>query len=316
MSDLRRNVKDSVFTALFESKSRVHQLYLDIHPEDKDVREEDIEVVTLQAVLMTGLYNDLGFLVRDKLIMLVEAQSSYPANIAVRLLMYLGKTYGEYIEQHHINVYSPTAATLPRPEFYTIYTGGKEVPDVLTLSSHFDGESDAAELKVRVLRGNGAGGVLDQYIAFCKIHDEQVTLYGRTEEAAKEIMRACLEQNVLVPFIQEHEKEVSSIMTRLFSEEKLQEIHDINLRKEAMQVGHQEGRKEGLEEGLERGHEMGRKEGHKEGHKEGLEEGVQAMVRTLRRLKLGPATVVESLIQDFGLTKDEAEAKVQSYWRI
>ena len=80
------------------------------------------------------------------------------------------------------------------------------------------------------------------------------------------------------------EKGVSGIMTRLFSEEKLQEIHDINV----MQQGEQKG----------------------------LEKGIQAMVRTLRCLKLSPVTVVESLVDNFGLTKDEAEAKVQAYWGI
>ena len=44
------------------------------------------------------MYNDVGFLVGNRLIALVEAQSSRPENIVVRFLLYLGETYHRYID--------------------------------------------------------------------------------------------------------------------------------------------------------------------------------------------------------------------------
>ena len=49
------------------------QLYLALHPEDADVKESDFKLVTLENVLTTGFYNDLGIQVRNRLILLVEA---------------------------------------------------------------------------------------------------------------------------------------------------------------------------------------------------------------------------------------------------
>lgn len=41
----------------------------------KDVTEQDCKLITLENVISTGIYNDLGFQVRDKLFLLVEAIS-------------------------------------------------------------------------------------------------------------------------------------------------------------------------------------------------------------------------------------------------
>lgn len=93
MPDMRRAVKDSVFTYLFKQPEYTRQLYLALHPEDTDVTEQDCKLVTLENVLSTGLYNDLGIQVRDKLLLLVEAQSTFSANLALRMLLYLAATY-------------------------------------------------------------------------------------------------------------------------------------------------------------------------------------------------------------------------------
>lgn len=40
------------------------------------------------------------------------------------------------------------------------------------------------------------------------------------------------------------------------------------------------------------------------------------MVRALHRLNLDQPLVVESLIESFDLTEDEAKAKAQAYWSV
>ena len=69
----KRDIKDSVFTFLFSDLEYTKQLYLALHPEDTTVQADDIKLVTLENILAIGQYNDLGFQVRDKLILMVEA---------------------------------------------------------------------------------------------------------------------------------------------------------------------------------------------------------------------------------------------------
>ena len=65
------------------------------------------------------------------------------------------------------------AVTIPRPELYVVYTGNrKDIPEVLYLSDLYEGNG-SAEVEVKVLRGNGTGDIVDQYVRFCKIADEE-----------------------------------------------------------------------------------------------------------------------------------------------
>lgn len=67
MPEMKCAVKDSVFTYLFKQPEYTRLLYLALHPEDEDVTEQDCKLITLENVISTGIYNDLGFQVRDKL---------------------------------------------------------------------------------------------------------------------------------------------------------------------------------------------------------------------------------------------------------
>ena len=82
--------KDSVFYNLFQIKENVLQLYKELHPEDKDIKVNDIKLKTLTAIFVNYLYNDLGFMVNRKgvphYIILVEAQSKWNRNITMRIL--------------------------------------------------------------------------------------------------------------------------------------------------------------------------------------------------------------------------------------
>ena len=249
MPEPKRDIKDSVFTFLFSDIEYTKQLYLSLHPEDTDIRDEDFRLVTLENILAIGQYNDLGFPVRDKLILLVEAQSTFSPNIPLRMLMYLAKTYNEYIEEHQLSLYREKKVSIPRPELYVIYTGEKEAPDILRLSDMYEG-SGSADLTVRVLRDGQPGDILSQYVDFCQVANEQVSLYGRTDEALMSTIQLCLEQGILVPFLDSRKKEVVDIMTRLFSQEKAWEMELAAHAREEREEGRKEGREEGEQMGM------------------------------------------------------------------
>lgn len=237
MAEPKRTIKDSMFTFLFGEPEYTMELYQTLHPEDTTVKDSDVKLVTLQNVLADGIYNDLGFQVRDKLILLVEAQSTFSENIPLRMLLYLAETYKDYVEEHKLSLYRERKVLIPRPELYVVYTGNKKaVPDKLKLSSLFEGDG-SVELSVKVLRDDGKGSIVDQYIAFSKIVDEQVKLHGRTDTALYETLRICRERKILKPFLDSREKEVVDIMTTLFDQEKVMEIELYNLAQEKLNEG-------------------------------------------------------------------------------
>ncbi|MCR4605240.1 MAG: hypothetical protein K5639_04490 [Eubacterium sp.] len=69
-------VKDSVFSDFFGMPENLFELYKTLHPEDNESVIDDLKDVTIKNVLVNDLYNDLGFRVRDRLLILIEAQST------------------------------------------------------------------------------------------------------------------------------------------------------------------------------------------------------------------------------------------------
>lgn len=134
----KRKIRDSVFTNLFQDKKYLLQLYQALHPEDREVTEDEIEDVTIKNVLVDTAYNDLGFSVGNRLMILVESQSTFTFNIIIRALMYLIQTYHEYFKRTDQNLYGSKKVTIPKPELYMIFTGErKDIPDTMFLKKGF-----------------------------------------------------------------------------------------------------------------------------------------------------------------------------------
>lgn len=91
-----------------------------MHPEDTESKEEDLTIVTLENIMAGGIYNDLGFCLNDKLIFLIEAQSSWTMNMLVRVLIYLVKSYQDYIIRKDQDIYVSKEISLPKPELYLV----------------------------------------------------------------------------------------------------------------------------------------------------------------------------------------------------
>ena len=213
--------KDSVFTSLFREPKYLLQLYQALHPEDHEATEDSIKNVTITNVLLDQYYNDVGFQIGEKIVILVEQQSSWSINIVVRCLLYLAQTYQEYFESTKQNVYGSKKLELPRPEVYVIYTGNRKTrPEYLYLSKEFFGGDDSVlDVKVKMIYDGKEGDIINQYVTFTKIYNEQVKLHGRTREAVLETIRICKDQNVLSEYLSGREKEVVDIMMTLFNEE-------------------------------------------------------------------------------------------------
>ncbi len=116
----KRTAKNSVFLDLFQNKSYLLKLYKTLHPEDTMATEDSLTDVTIENVLTDNLYNDLGFIVNNKLMILIEAQSTWTMNILVRVLLYLAQSYHEYFQRTSQNYYKSKKVKMPKPELYVI----------------------------------------------------------------------------------------------------------------------------------------------------------------------------------------------------
>ena len=248
-----------VVTSLFREPKYLLQLYQALHPEDHEATEESIRNVTITNVLLDQYYNDVGFQVGEKLVILVEQQSSWSINIVVRCLLYLAQTYQEYFESTKQNVYGSKKLELPRPEMYVIFTGNRRTkPEYLSLSKEFFGGDDSVlDVKVKMIYDGKEGDIINQYVAFTRIYNEQVKLHGRTREAVLETIRICKDQNVLREYLSGREKEVVDIMMTLFNEEYILKTYVESREKEAAMEGEKRGSEKAKMETAQRMYEMG-----------------------------------------------------------
>ncbi|NBH82265.1 hypothetical protein D7X88_04335 [bacterium C-53] len=219
----KRTAKNSVFLDLFQNKRYLLKLYKTLHPEDTTATEDSLTDVTITNVLTDNLYNDLGFIANNKLMILVEAQSTWTVNILVRVLLYLAQSYHEYFQRTSQDYYKSRKVRIPKPELYVIFTGNKgRKPDRILLSEEFFKGADIdIEVKAKVIYESDTDDIINQYIIFCKVFNEQTKQHGMTQKAVTETIRICKDRNVLREYLAQREKEVVTIMMSLFNEEQI-----------------------------------------------------------------------------------------------
>ena len=185
--------------------------------------EDEIEDITIKHVLVDADYNDLGFSVGNRLMILIESQSTWTLNIIIRALMYLIQTYHDYFKRTNQNLYGSKKVNMPIPELYVIFTGErKNIPDTISLSKEFFGGAEIAiDVEVKVLYQENEKDIIGQYIIFSKVYNEQRKLYGKTKQAVTETIRICKDRNVLKEYLESREQEVVDIMMTLFDDEQI-----------------------------------------------------------------------------------------------
>ena len=294
---MKRTIKASVFSDLFGDKKYLLQLYRTLHPEDTTATETDLTDITIENVMVDGLYNDLGFMVSNRLMVLLEAQSTWTENILVRALLYTAKTWQKHLSCLGENLYASRRVKLSEPELYVIYTGDrKNRPSELSLSKvFFDSKECAIEVRAKVIYGEGKEDIITQYVTFCKALKEQVKLHGMTRKALRETIRICKDRGVLREYLEKREVEVMDIMTMLFDQETVTNAY-IN---DVLRQGRAEGRAEG------------KKEGRAEGRKEG---NLQGFVNACRDFGISRDEAVARVTRMFNFPETDARVEVDRYW--
>ncbi len=89
----------------------------------------------------------------------------------------------------------------------------------------FSGADIDIEVKAKVIYESDTEDIINQYILFCKVFDEQRKLYGMTERTVRETIRICKDRNVLKEYLMNREMEVVTIMMSLFDNEQIMKTY-------------------------------------------------------------------------------------------
>jgi predicted transposase/invertase (TIGR01784 family) len=274
--NVNRKHKASMFSSLFGNPDVLRELYSAIEgiPIPPDI---PIDINTLSGVLYKDRENDLSFLIDNRLVVLIEHQSTINNNIPLRLLIYIAYIYKMIVKKK--NLYQKKLKKIPFPEFIVLYNGNDKYPDhaELRLSDAFKGvkglkfaDTIPLELKVQVYNINHGHNsdilkkceTLDNYSFFIDKIREYLKNGLKLEEAINNAIVYCIENNILKDYLEKHGSEAYNM---IFSEWNWDE---------ALEVAHEEGWEDGLEEGLEKGREEGREEGMELAARNALSKGI------------------------------------------
>jgi predicted transposase/invertase (TIGR01784 family) len=267
MENVNREHKNSVFSALFSDPDVLRELYSAIEgvaiPPDTPV-----DINTLTDVLYKDQINDVSFTIDNRLVVLVEHQSTINDNIPLRLLMYIARIYEKIVNRKKL--YQAKLEKIPTPEFIVLYNGKYKYPDYsqLKLSDAFknieglklaDGNAIPLELIVQVYNVNRGHNpeilkrceTLDGYSVFMGKIREFKKKEKSLEKALKYAIEYCIGKNVLKEFLEDHASEVLNMLLTEWNQDEAIEV----AREEAYEDGREEGRGEGLEQGREEGRE-------------------------------------------------------------
>jgi len=257
MEKVNRTHKNSVFSSLFSDPDILRELYSAIEgitiPPDISIK-----INTLKDVLYKDQINDLSFTIDNRLVVLIEHQSTVNENIPLRLLMYIARVYEKIIKRR--KRYQNKLEKIPKPEFIVLYNGKENYDDYkeLKLSDAFKDVEDLKlsgrdtiplELIVQVYNVNHGHNseilkkseTLDGYSIFIDKIREYQKKRNSLEKAAKSAINYCIKNNILKDYLEANASEVLNMLLGAWNWDT------------AKEVWQEEAREEGLEEGLEKG---------------------------------------------------------------
>ena len=243
-----REYKDSLFRMLFADRAKAAELYNAI--KGTNYTADDIKIYTLETPLFFGgLRNDVAFTIGNKLIILVEHQSSLNPNMALRLLLYIALIYEILINKKAM--YKTKRMSIANPEFYVIYNGKEDYPEktIMKLSDLYEvrGVENNLELIVTVYNVNKGcnekmmdqSSTLSEYATFvAKVREYEEGGIELTESLERAI-EDCIKDDILREFLQRYGGEVVNALYRewnlddakeVWAEERSEEIAENFLR--------------------------------------------------------------------------------------
>ncbi len=286
MENIKRNSKDSIFRNIFKEKENLVDLYYDIS--GNILKADDIRVLDLENYILNSLKNDLSFLTSDnKLIVLIEHQSSVNYNMDIRLLLYYSRLLEKYInERYERGLHTSKKIELPSAEFYILYNGKTSIKDKKSLKTtiHIDGKE--IDLGTRIIDINydklsdnviNRKDALSAYAYLIKRYNDNIIRIREKEiekqeslvliQAFTEALDECIKKGLYPELFGRKEFKAMALEALSFEEE--------------LEVKYEMGKNIGFMEGMEEGREEGRIKGREEGRIKGREEERIILVKSM-----------------------------------
>jgi len=229
--DANREIKDTLFSLLFSDKEVLIPLSNAIFGTNYGLDTEVI-ISTIRKRLSKCVLNDLSFILDQRLIILIEHQSTIDENMPYRMLQYIVETYKRMHNEE--DDYHRSRFLLQRPKFIVLYNGIEKMKEdvrVMRLSDMFpqykpeekavdDGLVDL-ELTVKMYninRGRNENivkscAILHEYSIFIDMIREYQKANMSLGDAIQRSVVDCIDQNVLKKFLLQHKGEVINMIT-------------------------------------------------------------------------------------------------------
>ena len=247
-----------MFRKLFSTKENILSLYNALKDTNYSIDNTDVEIVTLEDTLFKVRMNDLGFVLNNRLVILIEHQSTPNQNMPLRFLLYIAREYEKLINQGEM--YKNKLVKIPSPEFFVVYNGKQNRPkeETLQLSSAFIEPTLNLELIVKTINVNyednyefiNKSEVLSGYSYFIYLARKYTTKDDNGKGIAKAI-KECIDNGILYDFLKSNGSEVFNMVKNEFDMDLYVEVQVEEAKEEARAEGLAEGLAEGRAEGME-----------------------------------------------------------------
>lgn len=226
-----KQYRDSVFCHYFKDKTRLLSLcnaILNTNYTDTN----KLTITTLPGTFFKKQKNDISCTIGGKSLVLVEHQTILSENLPFRCLSYVTELLNNLVENKR-KLYQPKLIKFPTPEFIVLYNGDEDAPlkKEMKLSDAFDGDDHSLELKLTAYNINyGTGqdlltkcGYLKNYSIFVDKVKEGIGDGLSLDEAIKNAVKYCIENNVMKEYLEENAKEVFNMAMLEYDENEARE---------------------------------------------------------------------------------------------
>ena len=256
-----REYKDSVFVDLLSVDEETRydaaiSLYNAMHKEKVD-KKEKVRFIRLVNVLFRKVRNDVSFIVEDRLIILIEHQSTINENMPFRFLEYIVAIYETQLQARE--KFSQKPLSLHAPEFYVIYNGKEPYParKELRLSKLFKHSEKEVQLELVVTVININHPDNKDFLRLCPILKGYKELVERCEKYLEAMGEAgfkiaieeCIREGILKEYLKRKVREVEEMLSVEYSYAEELEASKMD----GIEIGRAEGKAEGKAEGRTEG---------------------------------------------------------------
>ena len=246
--------RDTVFRTLYRDEELALELCNAITGSNY-VAGTPVGVYDLEGTLAQR-YNDVAIAVDDKLLLMIEHQSTINENMPLRLLQYcVDVLFARFVENEQL--YPKKIHKIPTPTFFVLYNGESPLKKTtLRLSDAFETNApeNGMELIVHVVDINYSSESIvlqkSDSLRGYAILVEQIRKFMREgytrDTAIRKAIDYCIKNDILKSFLKENYERV----IEMFNRDHDQEAEYRAIRKEEREAGIAEGIQQGIEQGL------------------------------------------------------------------